>query len=138
MRLSRPWLAAGLAVVLCGASAVLPAAARADALPPEECDVQVDTRLKVYTVMVGSEVFQDKRYLTWDDALNLRDVLVSAGACSRAAPPKPCKLTVNGSGTYEVFRDGVNFDPYAKLGNLDAARAYARKLEKFKLCKPVG
>ncbi len=109
---------------------------QADAVP-EECDIQVDPRLSVYVVTVGQDAFQDKRYLTWDDALRLRDVLVSAGACERAAPPKPCKLERNGSDSYAVVRDGVNFDPRMKLGTLDEARRYARQLEKEKLCKPL-
>ena len=101
------------------------------------CDIAVDTRMSVYMVMVGGEPYRDKRYLTWDDALKLRDVLVSAGACERAAPAKPCKLELLAAGAYAVVRDGVNFDPYAQLRTKKAAREYARKLEKVKLCKPM-
>jgi hypothetical protein len=103
-----------------------------------ECDIQVDLRMSVYMVMVEGEAYRGKRYLTWDDALKLRDVLVSAGACERASRPKPCKLELASAGNYVVLRDGVNFDPYIKLRTLGAARKYARRLERVKLCKPIG
>ena len=112
-------------------------AARGDGAPDDECDIQVDVRMHVYMVMVAGEPYRDKRYLTWDDALKLREVLVSAGACERASAPKPCKLEIAAAGDYVILRDGVNFDPYAKLRTLDAARKYARRLERAKLCKPV-
>ena len=41
------------------------------------------------------------------------------------------------AGAYAVVRDGVNFDPYAKLRTREAAREYARGLERAKLCKPM-
>ena len=112
--------------------------ALADGAADGECDIQVDARMSVYMVMVDSEPYRDKRYLTWDDALKLRDVLVSAGACERASRPKPCKLELAAAGKYMVLRDGVDFDPYAQLRTLNAARSYARTLERAKLCKPVG
>jgi hypothetical protein len=54
-----------------------------------------------------------------------------------AAPAKPCKLELVTAGAYAVVRDGVNFDPYAKLRTREAAREYARGLERAKLCKPM-
>jgi hypothetical protein len=108
---------------------------RADGPPEGECDIELDPHMSVYKVLVGSEPFQNKRYLTWDDAVGLRDVLVSAGACARAAGPKPCKVELLTAGNYAVLRDGVNFDPHANLRTMDAARAYARSLEKVSLCK---
>jgi len=108
---------------------------RADGPPEGECDIELDPHMSVYKVLVGSEPFQNKRYLTWDDAVGLRDVLVSSGACARAAGPKPCKVELLTAGNYAVLRDGVNFDPHANLRTLDAARAYARSLEKVSLCK---
>jgi hypothetical protein len=108
---------------------------RADGPPEGECDIELDPRMSLYKVMVGSEPFRDKRYLTWDDAVGLRDVLVSSGACARAAGPRPCKVELLTAGNYAVLRDGVNFDPHAELRTLDAARAYARSLEKVSLCK---
>ncbi len=113
-------------------------AARADGAPDGECDIQVDVRMSVYMVMVAGAPYREKRYLTWDDALKLRDVLVSAGACERASKPKPCTLEIRAAGEYVVLRDGVNFDPYTKLRTLAAAQKYARTLERAKLCKPVG
>lgn len=110
---------------------------RADGPPEGECDIELDSRMSLYKVMVGREPFQNKRYLTWDDAVGLRDVLVSAGACERAAGPRPCKVERLTAGNYAVLRDGVNFDPHAILRTLDAARAYARSLESVRLCQPV-
>ena len=129
------WRGIGIAVLL--VLVVLPAGARADGAADEVCDITVDPRMSVYMVVIGGAPYQDKRYLTWDDALRLRDVLVSAGACSRAAGPKPCKLELIAAGNYAVVRDGVNFDPYAKLRTREAARRYARDLEREKLCKPM-
>ena len=114
-----------------------PAPVWADAVPDDVCDIAVDTRMSVYVVLVGNAPYQDKRYLTWDDALKLRDVLVSAGACNRASKPKPCRVKLLAAGSYAVLRDGVNFDPYAKLRTEKAARAYAGKLAKVKLCRRV-
>lgn len=116
---------------------LLACAANADGAPDGECDIALDPRLSVYRVLVAGEPFRDKGYLTWDDAIALRDVLVSAGACVRAAQPKPCRLELVAAGNYAVVRDGVNFDPYAKLRTLDAARDYARTLVEARLCEPV-
>ena len=120
-----------------GAALLASAHAFADGAPEDVCDITVDTRMSVYMVVVGGAPYRDKRYLTWDDALRLRDVLVAAGACDRAAPAKPCKLELVTAGAYAVVRDGVNFDPYAKLRTREAAREYARGLERAKLCKPM-
>jgi len=120
-------------VVLLGL--VSPAAA--DGAPEAVCDIRMDTRMSVYMVMVGEQPFQDKRYLTWDDAVKLQAVLVSAGSCARAARPRPCKVELIAAGNYAVVRDGVNFDPYAKLRTMEAAVKYGRSLEKAKLCKLV-
>jgi hypothetical protein len=118
-------------------AAVLGCPGQAQAAADGECDIVVDPRMPVYLVMVGGAPYRNKRYLTWDDALRLRDVLVSAGTCRRAAGPKPCKLELIAAGNYAVVRDGINFDPYAKLRTRQAAREYARHLERAKLCKPM-
>jgi hypothetical protein len=118
-----------LAAVLLGPAPALAA--------DDECDIVVDPRMSVYVVLVGGVPYREKRYLTWDDALRLRDVLVSAGTCGRAAGPKPCKLELIAAGNYAVVRDGINFDPYANLRTRKAARDYARHLERAKLCKPM-
>jgi hypothetical protein len=115
----------------------LAVAAAADGEPEAVCDILLDTRMSVYKVMVGEQPFQNKRYLTWDDAIKLRDVLVSSGACARAAGPRPCTLKIIAAGNYAVVRDGVNFDPYASLRTIEAAREYASSLEKAQLCKMV-
>lgn len=112
--------------------------AQADGTPSETCDIEVDTQMSVYMVTVGGVPYRNKRYLTYDDAVRLRDVLVSAGACDRAGPPRRCQLKLRAAGDYAIIRGGVNFDRYAKLRTLKAARKYASKLEKLKLCKLVN
>lgn len=109
----------------------------ADGAPEDLCDIQVDTRMNLYMVMADGEPYKEKRYLTWDDAVLLRDFLVSAGVCERAAPAKACKVKLLTAGDYAVIRDGVSFDPYTKLRTLDAAHKYAAKLAKVRLCKPI-
>lgn len=122
---------AGLALTLFGG------AASADALPVELCDVELDPRMSVYMVTVAGQPYRNKRYLTFDDAVKLRDFLKVDGACEKLAAPRECKLKTLGSGDYAVMRDGVNFDPYVKLTSLKQARRHARSLEQFKLCKTV-
>jgi hypothetical protein len=101
------------------------------------CDIKVDPRMSLYMVMTGDKPYKEKRYLTWDDALRLRDFLVSAGECKRAAPAKSCKVELLTAGAYAVMRDGVSFDPYAKLRTLEAAHRFAAQLAKVRLCKPI-
>ena len=136
MRIAQGTVAAGKAVafvVLLGLASVV----AADGAPEEVCDIRMDPRMSVYMVMVGDQPFRDKRYLTWDDAVKLQTVLVSAGACARAAGPRPCKVELITAGNYAVVRDGVNFDPYSKLRTIEAAVKYGRSLEKARLCKLV-
>lgn len=101
------------------------------------CDIEVDPRMSLYMVMAGGKPYKGKRYLTWDDALRLRDFLVSAGECKRAAPAKLCEVKLLTAGAYAVMRDGVSFDPYTKLRTLEAAHKYAAKLARVRLCKPI-
>ncbi len=119
------------------AATIATTGALADGTPEGLCDIVMNPRMSVYMVMVGNEPYRNKGYLTWDDALKLRDVLVSAGACERAAPAKVCTLESLAADGYAVLRDGVNFDPYTKLRTAKAAREYARKLERVKLCQPL-
>ena len=126
----------GVALALATAL-VMAGTVRADGAPESVCDIRMNARMSVYTVVVDDEPWQGKSYLTWDDAVKLRDVLVSAGACERAAGPRPYKLELIAAGNYAILRDGVNFDPYAKLRTMEAARKYAGNLEKAKLCRMV-
>ena len=112
--------------------------ARADSAPDEQCDVVLDSRLSVYVVTVAGEPYRNKRYLTSDDAVKLRDVLIAAGACERAAPARHCEVKLLAAGDYAIMRDGVNFDPYARLRTLKQANHYAKRLTKMKLCKSTG
>jgi hypothetical protein len=111
---------------------------RADGAPDEVCDVELDSRMSVYMVTVAGEPYRGKRYLTFDDAVKLRDVLKGAGACDRLAAPRACKVKLLAAGDYAIMRDGVNFDPYAKLRTLKQARRYARSMVRMKLCKNAG
>lgn len=110
---------------------------QAKGAPEDLCDIKVDPRMSLYMVMADGQPYKNKRYLTWDDALRLRDVLVSAGVCVRAAPAKRCEVKLLTAGDYIVMRDGVSFDPYTKLRTLDAAHKYAAKLAKVRLCKSI-
>ena len=125
-------VAAALVVCLLGVSA-----ARGDGTPADDCDVVLDSRMSVYVVTVAGQPFRDKRYLTFDDAAKLRDVLVSAGNCGKPAPPRRCEVKLLAAGDYAVIRDGVNFDPYAKLRTLKQAKRHARSMVRHKLCKLV-
>ena len=109
----------------------------ADGAAGDLCDIKVDTRMNLYMVMADGQPFKDKRYLTWDDALRLRDFLIADGVCTRAAPAKECTVKLRTAGDYVVIRDGVSFDPYTKLRTLDAAHNYAATLAKVRLCKPI-
>jgi len=117
-----------LAIVSAGAGAQTVSAANG------VCGIQVDTRLAVYKVMVGDEVYRDKGYLTYQDALALREVLLSTGTCKKVAAPKRCEIKTLAAFDFAIFREGENFDRYAKLRTLKQARAYARALVKKKLC----
>ena len=123
--------------VLCGLLCLWAVDGFADGAPDDLCDIQVDTRMSLYMVMADGQPYRDKRYLTWDDALKLRDFLVADGVCERAAPAKDCEVKLLTAGDYAVIRDGVSFDPYVKLRTLDAAHEYAATLAKVKLCKPI-
>ena len=46
----------------------------ADGMPGDVCDIAVDPRMSVYVVLVGNAPYQNKRYVTWDDALKLREI----------------------------------------------------------------
>ena len=122
-------LAAGLAalVMVCGP-------ARADGMPDEVCGVELDSRLSVYMVTVAGKPYRNKRYLTFGDAIKLRDVLRTDGACNKLAAPRPCELQLQAAGHYVIIRDGVNFDPYSTLRTLKQARSAARRLERSRLC----
>ena len=108
--------------------------ARADALPDEVCDVELDTRMSVYMVTVAGQPYRNKRYLTFGDAVALRDVLKTDGACDKLAAPRSCELKLLAAGDYAIMRDGVNFDPYATLRTLKQATRYVRRLVKKKIC----
>ena len=110
------------------------AEARGDAAPEDLCDIVLDTRLSVYIVTVDGEAYRNKRYLTVEDAVKLRDVLFSAGACGELAPPRRCEVKLLAAGDYAIMRDGVNFDPYATLRTLKQATRYVRRLAKKKIC----
>ncbi|MFT5176566.1 MAG: hypothetical protein ACI8W7_004762 [Gammaproteobacteria bacterium] len=124
-------------IVLCGVLSLFGVNSFADGAADDLCDIKVDTRMNLYMVMADGEPFKGKRYLTWDDAVRLRDFLITDGVCARAAPAKHCTVKLLIAGDYAVMRDGVSFDPFTKLRTLDAAHKYAATLVKVRLCKPI-
>ncbi len=127
----------GKVTLACCASLVMALfsmAAQATVDSPGVCDIQVDKQLSVYQVLVGEEVYRGKGYLTYQDALALRAVLLSSGICEKIAAPKSCVIKTLAAFDFAVFREGMNFDRYAKLRTLEQARDYAQALVKTKLC----
>jgi hypothetical protein len=124
-------------VLLCAILSLFSGSAPAASAAQSLCDIEVDPRMNLYKVMANGKPFKGKRYLTWDDALLLRNVLVTSGVCKRVAPAKFCEVQLLTAGAYAVMRDGVNFDPIEKLRTLGAAHKYAKRLAKVKLCKPI-
>lgn len=124
-------------IVLCAVLSLCGVNSFADGAVEDMCDIKVDTRMNLYMVMADGAPFKEKRYLTWDDALRLRDFLITDGVCARAAPAKDCTVKLLTAGDYAVMRDGVSFDPFTKLRTLDAAHKYAATLAKVRLCKPI-
>ncbi|MDX1432639.1 MAG: hypothetical protein R3286_09340 [Gammaproteobacteria bacterium] len=97
------------------------------------CDIEVDAR-SLYSVTVDGQPFKDKRYLTYDDALGLRDVLVSSGVCKRAQPSRKCSVRKEGAGIYKLTRGGTEFDRHAVYSSYETAFAEARKLADRQVC----
>ena len=108
--------------------------ARAALVATGVCGIQVDKRMSVYKVMVEGAAYRGKGYLTYQDALALREVLLSTGTCKKVPAPKRCEIKTLAAFDFAIFRDGENFDRYAKLRTLKQARAYAKALVNKKLC----
>ncbi len=125
-----------LCLVLGGLLAALPPGAGAQTAPAAAgvCGIQVDERLAVYKVMVDDTAYRDKGFLTYQGALALREVLLSTGTCKKVTAPKLCEIKTLAAFDFAIFREGENFDRYAKLRTLKQARTYAKKLVKKKLC----
>ena len=97
------------------------------------CDIEVDARA-LYAVTVDGHPFKDKHYLTYDDALALRDVLVSSGVCKRAKVSRKCDVRKEGAGIFKITRDGREFDRHSVYTSYENAFAEARKLADMHVC----
>jgi hypothetical protein len=98
-----------------------------------DCDVQVDSR-SLYTVTLDGRPYKNKRYVSYDDALMLRDVLVATGACRLADPVHRCEVREEGAGGFKVIRGGSVFVGFSSHASYEAAYAEARKLAEKHLC----
>jgi hypothetical protein len=124
-------------LLLCALLSVWALSCQADGVADDLCDIQVDTWMNLYMVMADGQPYKNKRYLTWGDALRLRDSLVADGICARAAPAKDCTIKLLNADDYALIRDGVSFDPFLKLRSLKTAYKFAAQLAKVRLCKPI-
>jgi len=113
---------------------LISASVRAAAVSLGICDIHVDRRLSVFQVVIDDQAYRAKGFLTYQDALALRDVLLSAGTCKSVAAPRLCEIKALAAFEFAIYRDGENFDRYAKLHTLEQAQAYAGALVKRKLC----
>ena len=98
------------------------------------CDVEVDPNFPLYMVTVDGEAFKNKRYVDPSDALNLRDVLVSSGVCTRNNRLQQCSVRRSAAGKFVVYRGNVNFDPLAIFNDNANARRHARQMASNHLC----
>ena len=101
--------------------------------PAAICDIEIDNHA-LYVVTVDGAAFKDKHYLTYDDAVQLRDVLVGTGMCTRATTLRQCSVEPLGSGKYQVTRDGVKFHSKAAYATYQDAQKLAKDLERVDLC----
>ena len=108
-------------------------ALQAESAPAATCDIEVDAR-SLYSVTVDGRVYKNKRYVTYDDALGVRDVLVSSGVCEPAPPSRKCEVRKEGAGIYKLTRGGTEFDRYAVYSSYETAFAEARKLADRQVC----
>ncbi len=88
----------------------------------------------LYAVTVDGRPYKNKHYVSYDDALKLRDVLVATGACRLAAPVHRCEVREESPGAFRVIRGGEVFDPYAVHGSYEEGRAEVRELTERHLC----
>lgn len=100
------------------------------------CDLEVESALgsPVYTVTVDGQAYKGKRYATYDDALQLRDVLVQIGECSRQSVLRKCDVQRASNGEFYVMRGGTNFNDRMSYRSEAQARRQAETLASKHLC----
>lgn len=100
------------------------------------CDLEVESALgsPVYTVTVDGRAYKGKRYATVDDALQLRDVLVQIGECSRQSVLRQCGVERARNGEFYVMRGGSNFNFRMSYRSQEQAMREARTLASKHLC----
>lgn len=101
------------------------------------CDLEVESALgsPVYTVTVDGRAYKNKKYATVEDALQLRDVLVQIGSCSRQSVLRKCDVERARNGEYYVMRGGVNFNNRTSYRSEAQAMREAENLASKHLCK---
>ena len=85
-------------------------------------------------VTVDGQPFRNKHYLTYDDAVSLRDVLVSTGMCRQSQNLRRCAVRSAGGGLFAVHRGGVNFHAKVSFATYEAALEQVKALVSAKLC----
>lgn len=98
------------------------------------CDVELDEH-SLYTMTVDGRPFEDKRFLDYEDAVRLREVLVSSEVCRRRAAPPKCEIREARAGVFAVIRGGREFDVRTRHASRERAYAEARRLEALRLCE---
>ena len=98
------------------------------------CELQVDAQMGMYIIALDGAPFKDKRYLTYQDALKLRDVLIGSGTCRHPKNLRKCGVVELGVGKFAITWGGVNFDKYTSYKSREHAGKDLRKLAKKKIC----
>ena len=101
------------------------------------CDLEVESALgnPVYTVTVDGRAYKNKKYATVEDALQLRDVLVQIGSCSRQSVLRKCDVQRARNGEFYVMRGGINFNTRQSYRSEAQAIRQAENLASKHLCK---
>ena len=125
-------MAAGTWRVIAGIGAAFGLAA-ANAAPT--CDIDVESRYGLYLVTVDGEAYKGKMYVTHDDAVRLRDVLIHSGHCLRARQLKRCAVRIVSKGKFKIQRGGADFfQPKVTFASVGDARVQAKRLAQVELC----
>lgn len=102
--------------------------------PAVVCDLEVDQH-SLYVVTIDGQGYKNKRYLTWDDAVKLRDVLIASGSCQpNKKIVRTCSVTEFESGKFAVLRDGTVFDARARDTSHASAVRLLGALKRKRIC----
>ena len=98
------------------------------------CELQVDEQMGVYIIALDGAPFKNKRYLTYQDAVKLRDVLISSGTCRHPKNLRKCGVVELGVGKYAITWGGMTFDKYTSYASREMASRDIVKLTKKRIC----